>query len=93
MQDLLLIAVLTAFPIIIGYAIYMNDKQRIYELLHSRGSTDITIAKAWFQGGRNHNVYDVTFTDKNRRHCRNRCLIRSGLFYEGPIYWEYDISD
>ncbi|MEJ5310126.1 MAG: hypothetical protein WHX52_10160 [Anaerolineae bacterium] len=75
----------------VAYAGYRRDKRRIYTYLHSRGATDITITKVWFGGSERHNEYDVTYTDNRQQQHQNRCMIPSGLFYDGSIYWKDDV--
>ena len=81
-------AVIILVVVGVAYARYKKDKRRIYTYLHSRGATDITITKVWFGGSERHNEYDVTYTDIRHQRQQNRCMIPSGLFYDGSIYWK-----
>ena len=91
MDDLtsfIVIAGIVILAVAVGYARNQTNKQRIHEYLSAKGATDVVISKAWFTHDRDTNTYDVEYTDRQGRYCRNRCKVRSSWFArDDAIYW------
>jgi len=80
------IIILIVFVVI--YAQEKEGKNKVRKYLEKIGCREIRITTKMFVGDRTTLTYEVEYINKiNERH-KNTCVIRSGAFSDGNIYWE-----
>ena len=55
--------------------------------LSRQRATDVVITPDWMDFDRDTLTYDVTYTDTNGRHRRNRCKVGVRPGADGTVYW------
>ena len=81
------------FGIVLAFSSSYEDKakEKIKKHLEEKGCQDIQISRVWTFGMREL-TYNISFVDQQGKMNANTCIIASGWFSPGEIYWKKPLN-
>jgi len=86
----LIVIALIAFAIAFESSYVKKAKEKIEELLNRSGFQDIEMSRVW-EFGRRDLAFDVKYRNIQGEMIVNSCVVASGFFSPGDIYWKNPI--